>query len=133
MLSSRYWWLAVYVYASAFKIFRVVFNINVVEQKFALGIKIDYVVDVVVCVAVTPCRRALPNDLVLTCVLAEDFIKYHLRVLSDVPVKMDVDRAVFSKKLPQQNDRFVEPLQVRIESTTPCVPISLLFKNRRLL
>src|SRR5208283_4937813 len=105
----------------------------VIETKATFRIEINYVVDVIVFVAVTPCRRALPNNFVLTCVLAEHVIKYHFRVVSDMPVKMDVDRAVFSKKFPQQHDRVIEPLQIRIESAAPCISVCLLLQNRRLL
>jgi hypothetical protein len=112
----------------ALNVFGIVLDMNVIEWKLTPSIEIDYVVNVIKSVAITSRRRALPYDLVLTCILTKDFIERRFGVMSDMPVEMDIDRAVLGKEFSQEHNGFVEPLQVRVEPTSPCISIGLLLQ-----
>lgn len=74
----------------------------------------------------------MPNDLVSEVILAEHFIQYHLGVMSDMPIEMDVKTSSIGQQLVEENGCLIEPFQVRIEAASPGIRVCLLFQDGRL-
>ena len=74
-----------------------------------------------------------PNNLIYVAVSSENFIKHGLHVMRDVLSNVDIYRARFGQEFPEQKYRLVKPIQVRIKPASPCIPVGLLFNQRRLL
>src|SRR5260370_27954730 len=104
-------------------------NVAVIKGVVAEAVEIDDVVDVVECLAVTPRRGSLPDDLVQASVFSENLVEHCLRIVADVPVEMDVDTCVLGEEISEDKGCLVEPLEVRIEAPAPCISVGFLLDD----
>ena len=71
---------------------------DLVEYKITASIVLDYIVDVIVGVAVTAGRCSLPDYLVLTRFLTEYFIENRFGIMAYMPVQMHIDASPLQMK-----------------------------------
>src|SRR5207302_616295 len=75
----------------------------------------------------------LPNNFALEVRLPKDLV--HERADKVVHVRPDVDEDASAgpKKVMEEERGFIEPLEVALQTTTPCVSVRLLLQDARLL
>ena len=74
----------------------------------------------------------MPNNFISKILISKHFIKHGFGIMTHVPIKVHINTTIFSKEFTEEEGGFVEPLEVRIKSTSPCITVGFLFYDIRL-
>lgn len=105
---------------------------NVEVYILALSVKENSVVYCRIIPRIVVCIGTLPDHFTHKIVNPEYFVQCNFDIVTYVPVNMDVKTAIISEKFTEENDRLIEPFQIRVQPFAPGVPICLLFDDGRL-